>query len=460
MNPDADLKLLRELASDQDRPSAEARMRARAALLARAQPGARKVTGRMPRWSRPPLRLEYLAFGFSALVAIAVVAVFLSTRGGRSSGSPGRGGIELVYQAEPTPQTPVVTSAALGRAAAVMRTRLALLGVPGGSVRTSGPDEITVGLPAEQNLARVEAEVGATARIEFYDWEANALTPNGKPVAGQLRAQVPSAVSISQGGSGGPGGPGGGGMSLYAAVKLASKQPLTRSPHNSRLGSQYYLFGAGGSPACAAAARFYGVPTAPSGTHCLLAGPDASAADLVSGLPAGVTASEGRRLVVKQGTVVLQATPSNLSHPPKVADPSTRFYVLEDNVALLGSDITNPQQSTDSGGSPDVTFGFDRKGARQFRTVTRAIAHRGQGLGSPTQPLLQHFAVALDNALITVPSIDFRTYPDGVDGSTGAQIPAGPTIRSAKDLAIELRAGALPVALKQISQRQVPAAGG
>ena len=50
-----------------------------------------------------------------------------------------------------------------------------------------------------QDTARAESEVGTTAELYFYDWEANALTPNGKTVASQLQTQDPTAVQISQG---------------------------------------------------------------------------------------------------------------------------------------------------------------------------------------------------------------------------------------------------------------------
>jgi SecD/SecF fusion protein len=367
-----------------------------------------------------------------------------------------KGGVELVYQGEKTPQSNV-TPAALQRAVDIMRQRVDQLGVSQPEISTQSNNEIVVGLPDVKDTGRAEAEVGTTARLEFYDWEANVLAPNGKPVASLLLAQDPTATSISQGGGTGPGGPGGGSLSLYAAVKLAAKQPQSTSTSNARFGSQYYMFGTGGSSACAAAAKFYSVPAATSGEHCLLSGPDTSQSNLIQGLPPGVTASQGQQLVVKQGTAVLQATPSNFSHPPKAADPSTQFYVLKDSVALLGNDISNPQESTDSAGSPDVTFGFHGSGASKFQAVTSTIAHRGEGLGSPTQPLLQHFAVALDNVLITVPTIDFRTYPDGINGSTGAEITGGFTVQSATDLATQLRDGALPINLKQISQEQVSA---
>jgi preprotein translocase subunit SecD len=46
--------------------------------------------------------------------------------------------------------------------------------------------------------------------------------------------------------------------------------------------------------------------------------------------------------------------------------------------------------------------------------------------------------------LITVPSIDFKQYPDGINGDLGADIGGDLTSRSAKDLAILLRFGPLP----------------
>ena len=54
------------------------------------------------------------------------------------------------------------------------------LGVTEPEIQTSGGNQITVGLPDVQDIARAEKQVGTTARLEFYDWEANALTPNGQ----------------------------------------------------------------------------------------------------------------------------------------------------------------------------------------------------------------------------------------------------------------------------------------
>ena len=370
-----------------------------------------------------------------------------------------KGGVELVYQGLPSAQTTKVTQDALQRAVDIMRNRVDQLGVAEPEIQTSGGNQITVGLPNVSDTARAEAEVGTTAQLAFYDWEANALTANGKTVAEQLQTQDPTATTISQGSgtNGAPGQPGAGSMNLYDAVTLASKQPYSASTSNSRITSQYYMFGAPGSAACEAAAKANNtVPTA--GQRCLLNGPDDSKAALISGLPAGVSASDGEILVVPRGTVVLQAIPADFSKPTPIGDPSAQFFVLKDNVALRGSDISNPTQSTDpNSGQPDVTFGFSNKGKHEFQDVTANIAHRGDLVSGLGQTLNQHFAVALDNQLITVPFISFKQYPDGINGDQGADISGSFTIGTAQDLANELRLGALPINLKLISESQVSA---
>ncbi|HJS96406.1 MAG TPA: protein translocase subunit SecD, partial [Solirubrobacteraceae bacterium] len=370
-----------------------------------------------------------------------------------------KGGVELVYQGRPSPQTPKVTPDALQRAVDIMRSRVDQLGVAEPEIQTTGGNLITVGLPNVSDTARAEREVGTTAQLALYDWEKNAITPDGKSVADLLQAQDQNALTISQGTQGGaPGNPGSGSMGLYQAVQLASKQKASpRSPNLGRLGPQYWMFGAPGSAACAAAAKAQGtVPV--SGQHCLLSGPDEDLTDLRSGVPTGVNASQGQIVTVPQGWVVLEAIPSSFAHPTPIGSASAQFYVLKDNVALRGSEITNPQQSSDPNtGEPDVTFGFTSKGKSAFQNTTADIARRGSLVSGLGQSLNQHFAVALDNELITVPFIDYKQYPDGINGDNGADISGSFTISSAQDLANELRLGALPINLKLISESQVSA---
>ncbi|HLJ03752.1 MAG TPA: protein translocase subunit SecD [Solirubrobacteraceae bacterium] len=399
--------------------------------------------------------------GFILLLVLGLLVVsgVIMTQDKTRLGLDLKGGVELTYQAEPTVQTPKVTPDALQHAVDIMRSRVDQIGVSEPDIRTSG-GSIVAALPDVQDISRAERIVGTTAQMAFYDWEANLIIPGSKPlitVAQGLKTQDQTAIEMSQG----SGAPGAGSQSLYDAVKLASQQPPQASSDNSHTLPIYYLFGTPGSPACAAAAKFYGVPNV-VGAHCLLSGPDDNTTDLYTGLPTGVTKAEaqssGQVLAVPRGTVVLQAANASATKKVSFEDPSAQFYVLHDHVALFGNEISNPQQSTDPNtGEPDVTFGFNGKGKNEFQKITAAIALRGELVSTGTTQLKQHFAVALDNQLVTVPLIDYKLYPDGIPGDTGADITGGFTIQQAQDLATQLRLGALPVKLKLISSSQVSA---
>ncbi|MGN6166693.1 MAG: hypothetical protein ACTHQQ_00780, partial [Solirubrobacteraceae bacterium] len=296
--------------------------------------------------------------GFILLLVAGLIAasVVILTQYKTVLGLDLKGGVELVYQGEPTPQTPHVTQDALNRAINIMRARVDQLGVSEPQIQTNGGNQISVALPDVQDTARAIQEVGTPARLAFYDWEANVLLPDGKTVASALSALPPGyqnnqnlltsdqklALQISEGG----GTANNGSTSLYDAVKLASKQPTRASPDNSRKGPQYYWFGTPGSAACNHVERRQGIAsTAPTGYHCLLSGPDTSLTNLYSAEP-GVSKSQGQVLKVPQGTVVLQAASQNFSlRSAPIYLPTAQFYVLKDDVALFGTEITNPQQT-------------------------------------------------------------------------------------------------------------------
>src|SRR6185503_4498778 len=120
-----------------------------------------------------------------------------------------------------------------------------------------------------------------------------------------------------------------------------------------------------------------------------------------------------------------------------------------------------PKQATDQqSGQINVTFDFTDKGRKSFQEITREIAQRGSDNADPTQlpaNVSQHFAIVLDNDLISAPYIDFDENPDGIDGVNGAQISGSFTIDSAQDLAKILEIGALPIRLELVSRSQVSA---
>jgi SecD/SecF fusion protein len=399
-----------------------------------------------------------------------------------------RGGVELIYQAEPTPQVPKVTPQAVTDAINTIRKRTNALGVSESEVQQEGRDTIVVGLPGVKNAARAEQQVGTTAQLQFYDWEPNVIGPDGKEL-GEHPADPQTAVSVAN--TPLPG--------LLDAVKRAVKaKPLAEANDIPASGPDVEkLKQAGVNPNDQQAVRrYYDKQNDTAGkkyylfnkTDQLLSGPEGTCKDLLSTyidkapvhpkplakpIEKGACAKELNSLgkagppagskiyVVPQGIVIIQAErPANL----KNTKISGGYYVLEDDSELTGSDIKDPKQSFDpQTNEPIVTFNFSDKGRKAFARVTKRIAERGQQtilVGGTNQDKFQHFAITLDDQIVSRAFIDFVQNPEGIDGRTGAQINGIGTIQETQDLAQNLRIGALPVKLKLISKTQVSASLG
>ena len=114
-------------------------------------------------------------------------------------------------------------------------------------------------------------------------------------------------------------------------------------------------------------------------------------------------------------------------------------YVLEKRVLVSGEDLVDAQPGFDHRTSePIVTFRFNTHGARRFAQATQ------ENVGRP-------FAIVLDNEVISAPVIR-----EPIIGGSG-QISGNFTVEQANDLAILLRAGALPAPLTIIEERTVGA---
>jgi len=116
--------------------------------------------------------------------------------------------------------------------------------------------------------------------------------------------------------------------------------------------------------------------------------------------------------------------------------------LLYEDVALGGESLVDAQPSFDSQRAmPVVSFRFDTRGAITFGQITSA------NVG-------QRFAIVLDDTVITAPQIQ-----SAITGGTG-QISGSFTTQTANDLAVLLRAGALPASLDVVEERTVDASLG
>jgi SecD/SecF fusion protein len=386
------------------------------------------------------------------IVASAAAIVVKKTRLGLDL----KGGVELVYQAKPTAQAKVTTES-LERSIEIMRKRVDQLGVAQPEIQRSGAEEIDVALPEVQNATRAQEEVGKTAQLQFYDWEPNVIGASGQPAPTEGTATGDSTAT-------GAGGVTAGLPQYQAVLRAAKRKPILRATDTTW------------APGCTPAqvgdciyGSWYLLDTAHEKMLCKNpTGPNCPAEETEKNLysdgykaPAG---SKPKAVRVNPGTVVVQAHPLE-SKTGTVTNPNPNsWYVLNDDPVLKGEDITNPTQGFEEGaggtGQPDVTFNFTSHGKSVFEKVTKEIAHRGQEAQLPgvsRELAQQHFAVVLDGQLITVPSIDYNKYPEGIDSTNGSQISGGFTLTSAQNLASELQSGALPLKLVLISRSQVSA---
>jgi len=117
--------------------------------------------------------------------------------------------------------------------------------------------------------------------------------------------------------------------------------------------------------------------------------------------------------------------------PPEVP------YVVKKQVLVSGAELNDAQPGFDQRtNEPIVSFRFNSTGARKFSQATQ------ENVGLP-------FAIVLDGKVISAPRIN-----EPITGGQG-QISGSFTVQSANDLAILMRAGALPAPLTVVEERTV-----
>jgi SecD/SecF fusion protein len=143
----------------------------------------------------------------------------------------------------------------------------------------------------------------------------------------------------------------------------------------------------------------------------------------------GMTAAQAQAQGLPAGTMIL----------PSQDGGSELLY---EDIALGGESLVDAQPSYDQQRAmPVVSFKFDTRGAITFGQIT------GANVG-------QRFAIVLDDQVITAPVIQ-----QPITGGSG-QISGSFTTATANDLAVLLRAGALPASLDVVEERTVDASLG
>ncbi len=112
-----------------------------------------------------------------------------------------------------------------------------------------------------------------------------------------------------------------------------------------------------------------------------------------------------------------------------------KVYLIQKKTMISGEELTNAQPGFDQDGNPAVMFTLTTAGGKKFGRIT------GKNVG-------RAFAIILDDKVISAPIIQGQIFSNG-------QITGNFSVQEANDLALVLRAGALPVPLKILEERSV-----
>lgn len=149
----------------------------------------------------------------------------------------------------------------------------------------------------------------------------------------------------------------------------------------------------------------------------------------------GTTAQLTFHPVVGRGADA-EANPGPGNEIVPALDQEGVFYSVESAPVVTGDELVDAQPSFDQNGRPAVSFRFNVGGARKFGDYT------AENIGSP-------FAIVLDGEVVSAPVIQSH-----IPGGSGI-ITGNFTVEESTNLAVLLRAGALPAGLEFLEERTI-----
>ena len=139
-------------------------------------------------------------------------------------------------------------------------------------------------------------------------------------------------------------------------------------------------------------------------------------------------------VISRTGDAGADPGPRNLLLPSMNEDGV--YYIVEETPVVSGEELVDAQPAFDQNNRPAVNFRFDGTGARAFGDYTAA------NIGAP-------FAIVLDNEVISAPVIQSH-IPGGSGIITGSF-----SVEESTQLAVLLRAGALPAEMTFLEERTI-----
>jgi len=312
-----------------------------------------------------------------------------------------QGGMHLALEIDESKGAVADRAEAIDRALKVVRTRIDEFGVTEPIVQKVGTDRIIVELPGVEDPERAQAIVQKSAFLQFQITdETQALERVAGRLDGILKEQ---GISVSPLGK--------------AADPGVSKSLFATDTGGVAAAADTGSSAPGSGP--------FSTKVQPSGTPgiYLVDAADFPLFDRALGNAAIQSA-------LPPGKVIRWGADS-------AGSPFRTLYMLDARPIITGDYLTDARPAQDPMQGTLVTFQLTNEGGRRFRTET------GRHIGD-------FMAIVLDDRVITAPVIQSAI------GSRGQiTLGRGKDITEAQDLALVLRAGALPVPLKVVEVRTI-----
>ena len=321
-----------------------------------------------------------------------------------------QGGMHLTLEIDESKQAVANKSEALDRALKVVRQRIDEFGVSEPVVQKVGNDRIIVELPGIDDAQRAQEVVQKSAFLEF---QITDKTQAMEKVMSRFD-EIAKANNITVSKAGTPGGD--------TAKKVGVTSLLTQKGDSAKDSTKKAVATTGADSAAAkpVAGGLFSSNLQPAQIPGMYIVPEAAfaAIDQALALPA-IQAAMPPGKVIRWGV-------------DSIAQGANRYYslyVLDARAIIQGDALIDARPNTDPVEGNVVQFTLNNEGARRFKTETG-------------KHVKDNMAIVLDQRVVTAPVLNSAI------GRNGQITLGGGSLQAAQDLALVLRAGALPVPLK------------
>ena len=335
-----------------------------------------------------------------------------------------QGGMHLTLEVDESKQAVANKSEALDRALKVVRQRIDEFGVSEPVVQKAGNERLIVELPGIDDAARATDVVQKSAFLEFQITDKSQALEKIVPRFDEIARAAGISVASGDKAAG------------DSSKKTGVNSLLTQKSDSGKRDSTAKAAGTTGSDSASKApittGGLFGSNVQPGQLPGQYVIPEKAFAAFERAL-----ALPAIQAAMPPGKVIRWGVDSLVTGTQRFR----AFYVLDSRPIITGEVLTDARPSTDPVEGNVVQFTLNNEGARRFKVETG-------------KHVKDNMAIVLDQRVVTAPTLNSAI------GRNGQITLGGGSLQAAQDLALVLRAGALPVPLKVAEVRSIGASLG